>query len=212
MRPQPRAWNLRQRADREGLGSRGSGALRVPVAVGHPRAGRGVRQRVCARGRAARETGTSRRSAHLAELEIELGNLSKIVLAGVVSSTLANMLAQREQEREALTGRFGSDPVQDATVLPHPALLRRLDQKVGGISAALDEPALRQEVAETIRVLVESVTIRAEGGQLLADEEASTAMLIDLAQNARTPRRSLSGGRSVTVVAGTGFEPVTFRL
>ncbi len=148
----------------------------------------------------------------LAELDIELENLSRNLLAGVVSSTLAALLTQREQERETLLARLGPDRLEEAKILPHPALVRRFEEKIAGIRTALNEQGLRSEAAEIIRSLIESVTIEVEDGETVADVVASAANLIDFAQNAKSPQRFLSRGRSVAVVAGTGFEPVTFRL
>ena len=150
--------------------------------------------------------------ARLAELEVELANLSGNLLAGVVSSTLAKMLADREEEREELLARLESGLAADVKILPHPALLKHFEQRVAKIRGALNNPALRSEAAQTIRSLIERVTIAAADGEIVADIEASTASLIDFAQNAEGPHRSRDRGRSVAVVAGTGFEPVTFRL
>ncbi|TPG16458.1 hypothetical protein EAH87_14630 [Sphingomonas koreensis] len=116
------------------------------------------------------------------------------------------MLVQREAERDALLDRLGADPSSEVKILPHPALMRHFEQRVAAIREALNDPALRGEAAETIRSLIERVTIAIEDGEAVADIEASTASLIDFAQNAENPLRRSVGGCSVAVVAGTGFD------
>ena len=148
----------------------------------------------------------------LEELDVEIGNLSRNLLAGVVSTTLAQMLSSREEERERLSAQLGQEIVDEVRILPHPALVRRFEEKVAGIREALNDPAVRGEAAQIIRSLIGSITIEVVDGAVVADVEASAGALIDFASNENNPRRSLSGGRSVAVVAGTGFEPVTFRL
>ena len=147
--------------------------------------------------------------ARLAELEREIANLASNLLAGVVSSTLANMLAGREAEKAGLEAELRAEATPETPILPHPALLRRFEVKVARIREALNEPAVRAEAAQTIRSLVESVTISVAEEGVVADVEASVSALIDFAANDSAPRRSLSGGRSVAVVAGTRSYPCT---
>ncbi len=125
--------------------------------------------------------------AQLAELEIELENLSRNLLAGVLSSTLAKMLSDREEEREALLGRLGGGQTADVKILPHPALLRHFEQRVTKIREALNDPAHKSEAAETIRSLIDRVTISTEDGEIVADIEASTTSLLDFAQTRKAP-------------------------
>ena len=162
-----------------------------------------------ARTRDEREEEIRRR---LDQLETEINNLSRNLLSGVVSSTLAAMLASREEERDRLQAQLGRDVSEDVKILPHPALVRRFEEKVARIRDALNDPAVRGEAAQTIRSLIASITIEVVEGEVVADVEASTGALIDFATYDSAPRRCLSEGRSVAVVAGTGFEPVTFRL
>ena len=150
----------------------------------------------------------------LRELDTELARLSENLLAGVVGPTIMTMISEREAEREALSARVAAAarPIK-ATILPHPALIRRFEEKIIRLREALNDHAVRREAATTIRSLVHSVTIHRDAdGSISADVEASTDTLLRYAQNAENPRRVSGRGCSVVVVAGTGFEPVTFRL
>ncbi len=106
------------------------------------------------------------------------------------------------------------------------------------LEASLFAPAIRNEAGAALRGLIERVTITpdaaAEGG-LRLELEGDLAMILalaaggvtssaregsrsrsadgrnDAAQNEKLPRTCVLGSL-LSVVAGTGFEPVTFRL
>ena len=86
------------------------------------------------------------------------------------------------------------------------------ERKVARLRESLNDDAVKTDAIAALRGLIGSVTVHvaADGARTL-EVEASTATLIDFAQTRNAPRR-VAGGRSVELVAGTGFEPVTFRL
>ena len=77
---------------------------------------------------------------------------------------------------------------------------------------ALDDQSTRFEAAEILSTLIESVTIYPEGKG--GPEAEVVAKVADLATFATNDNAALGGGvgHSMVLVAGTGFEPVTFRL
>lgn len=94
----------------------------------------------------------------LKTLDGEIDNLAANMLTGVVSPKLRSMLEAREAEREEL-GRLIAlqAPEREAVVLSHPTLVRRFEEKVTSLQAALDDPAIRSEAAEQIAALIDSV-------------------------------------------------------
>jgi site-specific DNA recombinase len=98
-----------------------------------------------------------------------------------------------------------------ATILPHPVLLDRFEQKVAALRVSLDDEAIRTEAAATLATLIASVTIYP--GETGPEAEV-VARVEDLMAFATNDNAAPKGGvgSSITVVAGTGFEPVTFRL
>ena len=160
------------------------------------------------------ERAEERTSERLQEVEAEIYNLSQNMLAGILSPTLAKMLAEREVEHAALRAqaeRVG--PATSAETLPHPVLLKRFEEKVANLRAALNDKAIRRQAAETLSSLIESVTIYPDGENgPEAEVVAPLAPLMALAANENAPAAGVLRGRSVMVVAGAGFEPATFRL
>jgi DNA invertase Pin-like site-specific DNA recombinase len=98
----------------------------------------------------------------------------------------------------------------------HPNLAAIYRRKVAELAAALADPEIRPQALETIRGLITRVTVRDSAEGLALELEGALTAMIGLAQNAKSPPGGgLDDGlvdRSVKVVAGTGFEPVTFRL
>ncbi len=165
----------------------------------------------------AKDTDDVEREAQrrLRTIEAELATLSENLLAGVVGPTIMEMISKREAERVTLISRLvaRASPMK-ADILPHPVLLRRFEEKVARLREALNDDAVRAEAAKTIRSLIESVTIHPglPDGTVDAEVSAVTGLLLTYAQDAKNPCGTSGRGRSVEVVAGTGFEPVTFRL
>ncbi|TPG16523.1 hypothetical protein EAH87_14280 [Sphingomonas koreensis] len=153
----------------------------------------------------------------LADLEVEIANLAANMLAGVVSPTIARMLEEREAECETLRRRLAR-PEQDAPVLlPHPALRKRFEERVADLRQSLSDPDNRVEVAKVVGELIEEIVVYPPSAGAPAEAEV-TAKLSNLISFANAKSRPPEGGRlssrssAIKVVAGTGFEPVTFRL
>ena len=144
----------------------------------------------------------------------EIENLTANMLTGVLSPTLVKVLSEREAERAQLeaklAGEVNDTPV--ATILPHPALLILFQEKVGKLCDTLNDEAVCGEAAEILSTLIESVTIYPEGPH--GPEAEVVAKVSDLIAWATNDNAAPKGGvcSSMAMVAGTGFEPVTFRL
>ena len=151
----------------------------------------------------------------LQAIDAELAALSRNLLAGVVGPTIMTMIAKREAEREARAASLAarSKPIR-ADVVPHPVLLRRFAEKIARLRQAPGDEAVHGRAVAMSRNLLDSVTTDADpvGGPTSADVFPPFGKLLRYAQNAENPRRITGMGCSVVVVAGTGFEPVTFRL
>ena len=92
-------------------------------------------------------------------------------------------------------------------------LLARFEDKVRALRDALNDERIRTEAAQIIGQLIERVTIYPDGpGGSEAEVIARVEMLMGYAANENSPLAAVPEGCSVTVVAGAGFEPATFRL
>lgn len=154
--------------------------------------------------------------ARLKQLETELANLYQNLLAGLASPALRSMITDREAEKARLESSCGGSAAKGNTVSavlpPHGELRRQFRAKVADLRASLDDDAARPEAAEILSRLIESVMIYPdEPGGPQAEVVAKVEDLIAFATNDNAAREG-GGCGSMSVVAGTGFEPVTFRL
>ena len=103
----------------------------------------------------------------------------------------------------------------------HPSLPQLYRRKVERLESLLADPELAGEASEAIRALITKIVLtpRPEGG-LVAVLHGDLAQILTIAEAAQMQEaRRVVGGCSGTVpvsrlsvVAGAGFEPATFRL
>jgi site-specific DNA recombinase len=102
-------------------------------------------------------------------------------------------------------------------VLLHPNLGQLYRQQVARLVEALNDEHHRTEAAEIIRGLIDRIVLtpKEENGQrtLSIDLEGALAGIISLATNGKRPLQDSGlSVKEITLVAGGGFEPPTFRL
>jgi site-specific DNA recombinase len=112
-----------------------------------------------------------------------------------------------EARRLDLLARVETAPPPMARL--HPNLAELYQQKVINLAEALNDEPTRLEATECLRDLIEEIRLVPENGNLRIELYGELASLINLANG---HPRSKGTGVQVTLVAGTGFEPVTFRL
>ena len=86
---------------------------------------------------------------------------------------------------------------------------------MGRLRETLSQPDIRTEAASVLRQLLVGITIVPDGEDCPEVElTASATRMIAYAANENSPQRRGAKGKKcpVVVVAGTGCEPVTFRL
>lgn len=142
----------------------------------------------------------------LKQVTTELDNLYQDLLAGVVSSVLRAMIAEREAEKERLeTQRVATTTEKPMVVsLPHPVLVDRFRSKVAALRQSLDDGLIRTEAAAVMLTLIESVTICPdEPGGPEAEVVARISDLLAWATNDNAAPRGGLVSSSTKMVAGS---------
>ena len=163
--------------------------------------------------RIARDEGRQNLQANerITTLEREIGNLAANFSQGIVSPTLARMLQDKEAELARLKQLASNSSPAPQLPLPDSGTLARLyREKVANLTRSLEDEAIRPQASSIIRQIIHSVTIY-PNDQPEAEVAAELGRLIDFAANENSPG-FLGRGCSISVVAGAGFEPTTFRL
>jgi site-specific DNA recombinase len=143
----------------------------------------------------------------LAKIEREIGKLIEAIKAGVPGAAIKDEMTTLEARRSDLLDQLKAAPPPVPRLHPNIAALYR--EKIARLHEALNAEGTRTEAAEVIRGLIEEIRLVPQKSTLRIELFGELAALISLAN--QHPR---SGGTSVpvTLVAGVGFEPTTFRL
>ncbi len=148
----------------------------------------------------------------LEKLTRSMKDIVTLVEDGGGSRALVARLHELEAREDELKARLASAPVDIPDIHPNVAGIYR--RKVERLAEAIRHPQERDEAADAIRALIERITLTpgAKRGEIAAMLHGDLGtILVWTARKQNTPGACASGV-SVSVVAGTGFEPVTFRL
>jgi site-specific DNA recombinase len=148
--------------------------------------------------------------SELAKLVKARDNIIQAIKDGVPASEVKDDLARitaRREELEALLAGTKEEPV-----LLHPGMAAHYRDQVASLAEALNREENRAEAADLLRALVERITLTPnDQGKLEIDLYGDLAGILALAANEKGPP-DMGGPVQDKLVAGTGFEPVTFRL
>ncbi len=143
-----------------------------------------------------------------------------MIAEGHGSRMVGEELRRLEAEEDAIRARMNAAPIDAPDIHPNIAEIYR--KKVERLAEALNHPAERDEAAGAIRGLIERVVLtpgakRGEVKAVLHGEFGTILQWMERGggvdpENATTPAEGMAGVVMRSVVAGTGFEPVTFRL
>ena len=158
---------------------------------------------------------TARKSG-LVRIKAQLDKLVDAICAGTPMAAIRDRMQTLEDRRTMLE----TDLAQAVAPAPrlHPNLPMLYRQRVAELSQALQEEG-GDATGEAIRALVEEVRLVPEDGSLLIELRGELSAILGLAAGSGEIRpgcgreaAAQSLAVQVKMVAGTGFEPVTFRL
>ena len=126
--------------------------------------------------------------------------------------TKMKQLEARKRELET----FLTEAEEPPPVL-HPSMAVIYRERVTGLYEALQQEGARAGASDVIRSLVSEIVLTPSSGELLVDLRGDLAGILAIATSGtqKSPRSDEAGSvlaSQVMLVAGTGFEPVTFRL
>jgi hypothetical protein len=146
----------------------------------------------------------------------KLGRSMKEILTliedGGGSRVMVSRLRELETREDELKARLAQTPTDIPDIHPNVGGIYR--RKMERLAEALQHPQERDEAAEAIRGLIERITLTPgeKRGEIAATLHGELGTILEwTAQMQKTPGACASGV-SVSVVAGAGFEPATFRL
>ncbi len=157
-------------------------------------------------------------AAHRQELKgVEAGihRLTNAILNGVDATLVRDELNRLGRRKATLEDMLAGATEPSAPALFHPKLAQVYREKVEDLLAAYSSEASRAQAQEIIRGLIERIVLTPVDGVLRVEMTGDLSAMLTISQAGRcknAPGADATGGRQVNLVAGTGFEPVTFRL
>jgi site-specific DNA recombinase len=152
--------------------------------------------------------------AELARTKRGLRQLIEAIKAGVPGASVKDEIGELEEKRVALEAKLSAAPAPKLRLHPNLAELYRC--KVAALADALNADTMRSEATAAMRGLIEEIRLVPVDGKLRIELFGELAALIALASGdgsrIKHPRAGEAVGVQVTLVAGRGFEPLTFRL
>ncbi len=166
--------------------------------------------------RLARNAEAERAAAQhmLADVERKIAGIVKAIEDGAYNPSLKERLTALEKEKEAAAVRLTMTR-PEAVVRLHPGLPTLYRKKVENLAAALNESSTAAEAGEIIRTLIDRIVLTPLEGVLKAELFGDLATIVRFAETRKRTNSSAGpegGPALLSVVAGIGFEPMTFRL
>jgi site-specific DNA recombinase len=177
------------------------------------------------RAESAREEGRLR--SELGDISRRLDAVLTAIENGAWSAGLQTRLSEIEARQTALQAQLQACQRPESPVVLHPNAAELYKRKVGELEAALAEPDICSEAGEALANLIDKIVLTPDKGQLdgvAIDLHGTLAAILSMAgvtsgtstdAPAIGARRAAKAGgveSLLSVVAGVGFEPTTFRL
>lgn len=144
----------------------------------------------------------------------EVARLVKAIIDGVPAAQVKDKMLELEERQKTLEKR-----VRDAKEMPvslHPNLAGHYREQIGRLREALQCPDKREQAAAALRPLIDRIELTPVGrdGQEIPSISLHGHLAGILALAMQTEKRRETGlsEESIKLVAGRGFEPLTFRL
>ena len=149
--------------------------------------------------------------ADLQRTKSEIQKLIEAIKAGVPGEALKNEMQSLQDRQKKIE--------EDLSVAPppaprlHPNLATIYKEKIANLVLALNNPNTLIEANTAIRQLIERVQLIPVNGELKIELYGELAALLKLGTEPKDEHpQAESEGVQITLVAGVGFEPTTFRL
>ncbi len=149
--------------------------------------------------------------ADLQRTKSEIQKLIEAIKAGVPGEALKNEMQSLQDRQKKIEEDLSVAPLPAPRL--HPNLATIYKEKIANLVQALNNPNTLIEANAAIRQLIERVQLNPVNGELKIELHGELAALLKLGTEPKNEHpQAESEGVQITLVAGVGFEPTTFRL
>jgi site-specific DNA recombinase len=141
----------------------------------------------------------------------QIDKLVEAIIEGADALAVNTKLKALERQKAGLEDKLTMAP--DAEPLLHPALATIYRDKVESLEASLGQPETGREAFELIRGLIDAIILTPADGKLNIELRGDLAGILAMSEAAKAEAFSpKEKALQIKMVAGRGFEPLTFRL
>ena len=157
--------------------------------------------------------------AELVKVEKQIRGIIEAIKAGMFHESMKAEMDTLEARKTELNSLLADAPEDTPDILPSASAIYA--KKVSALTKALNRKEERQEAAETLRGLIEKISLTPgpERGEIYATLHGELSTILNwterqaIGKAAKTTKPAADAtGLSLSVVAGAGFEPAAFRL
>ncbi len=157
--------------------------------------------------------------AELVKIEKQIRGIIEAIKAGMFHESMKAEMDTLEARKTELNALLADAPEDTPDILPSASAIYA--KKVSALTKALNRKEERQEAAETLRGLIEKISLTPgpERGEIYATLHGELGTILNwterqaIGKAAKTTKPAADAtGLSLSVVAGAGFEPAAFRL
>ena len=151
------------------------------------------------------------RERKLAEVKRKIGGIIDAIERGIITATTKERLEALEADKAALEQDTAEPPALPSI---HPNLAERYRNAVARLQDEIADPELATEAKSVLRSLVKTIMVYpgTKRGEVELELHGELAVILAFAQGAKNKSGTSPSRIQVSVVAGAGFEPTTFRL
>ncbi len=154
---------------------------------------------------------TRRHRRRLTEIETQIERFLDAIAEGTASGSATKRIKALEIEYEELHSLLGDADQADA-VVPLPNIAEVYRRRVVRLIDGLTDSAIRQEAIEIIQSMIERIIVTPVEDGFTIDLHGELGAILALVDGKQKLPDTKRAGSSLSVVAGVGFEPTTFRL
>jgi site-specific DNA recombinase len=149
------------------------------------------------------------RRRELEKVEREIRSIVDAIKAGAFSPALQRELTSLEARQASLAADLCAAAPAPITIHPNASEIYR--RKVEALQEALTAADTRSSAAEALRALIDEIRVTPEGSGQVIEIVGELSSLLQLS-GSKNAAFVTEAARSTKLVAGRGFEPLTFRL
>ncbi len=147
----------------------------------------------------------------LANVARQIDRIVDHIVNGTDTKSITSKLVDLEAEKESLEAEV-SQSEDSTTVIPIHNIGQVYRAKIRQLTDGLSDPAIKLQAIEAIQGLIDHIKVTPTNTGFDVELHGELGAIMEMVdQNDRRPAVE-TAGRSLSVVAGVGFEPTTFRL